>query len=193
MVVQWKKYSHIRTYSDTVHKMKPELMSEMYAYCLASADQDLPHEVVNTMMISATDAYGEGWDLIDAIPDDEVCMAGIIPNQSRHPLPTLLHYCQNYGVGDVLFSKYLMPSDIFTCKKPLIIEPSPEKAMSKDFAYKVNYMGKKAQDLNPKMQKRNAFAACAMTSIVNEAALFFKLHHCKESEANRERTLNLNS
>lgn len=43
-----------------VHNAKPELMSEMYAYCLAAADKGLAHEVVDSMMISSIDAYGEG-------------------------------------------------------------------------------------------------------------------------------------
>mmetsp|Transcript_33223 Transcript_33223/g.54288 ORF Transcript_33223/g.54288 Transcript_33223/m.54288 type:complete len:425 (+) Transcript_33223:3-1277(+) len=172
-----------------IHKAKPELMSEMYAYCLAAADRGLPHEVVDSMMISAADAYGEGWDMIDKIPDEEVCLTGIAPNQSLHPLPTVLHYCQNYGVGDVLFTKYLMPDDIFTCQKPLLIEPGDD-AMSPGHAYRLKLGGKK-EELKPKLHKRNVFATCAMTSIVNEASLFFKLHHCNKSEANKERKLNL--
>lgn len=172
-----------------VHKAKPQLMSEMYAYCLAAADTGLPHEVVNSMMISAVDAYGEGWELIDELNNEEVCVSGITPNQSRHPLPTLLHYCQNYGAGDVLFTKYLIPDDIFTCQKPLLIEPSVD-AMSPDKAYKLKLGGQKEM-LNPKLHKRHVFATCAMTSIVNEASLFFKLHHCSNTDANRERTLDL--
>ena len=43
-----------------VHAAFPQLMSEMYAYCLAAADMQLPHEIVNTMMISCIDCYGEG-------------------------------------------------------------------------------------------------------------------------------------
>jgi len=172
-----------------VHKAKPELMSEMYAYCLAAADMGLPHEVVNSMMISSVGAYGEGWDMIDKIPDDEVCLSGITPNKSLHPLPTLLHYCQNYGVGEVLFTKHLMPADIFTCQKPLLIEPADD-AMSPDNAYKLKFGGQK-EVLKPKLHKRNVFATCALTSIVNEASLFFKLHHCNKSETNKERKLNL--
>mmetsp|Transcript_26265 Transcript_26265/g.54865 ORF Transcript_26265/g.54865 Transcript_26265/m.54865 type:complete len:344 (+) Transcript_26265:48-1079(+) len=172
-----------------VHRAKPELMSEMYAYCLAAADMGLPHEVVDSMMLSSDDAYGEGWDMIDNIPDSEVCSSGITPHQSLHPLPTVLHYCQNYGVGDVLFSKYLIPSDIFTCQKPLLIEPGDD-VMSPDNAYKPKLGGQKLE-LKPNMHKRNAFVTCAITSIVNEASLFFKLHNCDEAEANKERTLNL--
>lgn len=172
-----------------VHKQKPELMSEMYAYCLAAADKGLPHEVVNSMMLSSVDSYGEGWNLIDKIPDGEVCLSGITRSQSLHPLPTVMHYCQNYGVGNILFTKYLVPEDIFTCQKPLLIEPG-DNAMSPNNSYKLKFGGRK-EELEPKMHKRNTFATCVMTRIVNEASLFFKLHHCNNSGANKERTLNL--
>ena len=171
-----------------VHKAKPELLSEMYAYSLAAADQGLPHEVVNSMMISATDAYGEGWDMIDAIPNNDVCNTGITQNQSQYPLPTVLHYCQTYGVEEVLFSKYFMDSDIFTCSKPLLVEPG-EDVMSPENAHKPKRGGKGKEELKPKLHKRHAFVTCAITSAINEAALFFKLHHCKES--NKIRNLNL--
>ena len=172
-----------------VHRAKPELMSEMYAYCLAAADRGLPHEIVNSMMISSVDGYGEGWNMIDAIPDDEACLSGIMPNQSRHALPTILHYCQMYGAGDVVFYKYLLDNDIFTCSKSLLVEPGKD-AMSLNKAYKKNIRGDK-ENLDPKLHKRNVFATCAMTSIVNEASLFFKLHHCKSEISNEERSLYL--
>lgn len=173
-----------------VHKAKPQLLAEMYAYQLAAADQGLPHEVVNSMMISADDAYGEAWDLIDAIEDDKVCTAGVLPNAYKDPLPTLLHYCQSYGVGDVLFSKYLVPSSIFTCDSPLLIEPG-EDAMSPENAHRPKPGRGNKDELTPKLHKRNVFTACAMTSVVNEASLLFKLHHCNGKKVNKERTLNL--
>jgi hypothetical protein len=96
-----------------------------------------------------------------------------------------------YGVGDVLFSKYLMPHDIFTCERALLIEPVEEEAMLPVNAFVLDRGNKKMRtNLNPKMQKRNVFATCAMTSVVNEAALFFKKHHCK-TNATKEREINL--
>jgi len=161
-----------------VHKAKPELMSEMYSYCLAAADQGLPHEVVNSMMISAIDAYGEAWELVDSIPDDQVCLTGITPNQSKYPLPTVVHYCQGYGVGEVYFTKYQMDPDIFTCSAQLLNEPGND-AMSPENAYKRrNKKAKKEVFEKPKLHKRSVFITCAMTSVVNEALLFYKLHHC---------------
>ena len=197
-----------------VHASFPQLMSEMYAYCLAAADLQLPHDVVNSMMISCIDCYGEGkymyavvtrhqiflkkfinpfplgWDFVDQIADTQACTAGIYPNKlDTLSLPTTLHYCQSYGVGDVLFSKYSIPTDILTCDKPLLVEPVEKEVMSEQNAYRRERYGNKKIDLNPKQHKRNAFATCAMTSVVNEAALFFKKHHCKS--ANKERTITI--
>lgn len=167
-----------------VHNKKPQLLAEMYAYCLAAADMGLPHEVVNSMMVSEIDSYGEGWNSIDAIPDNEVCLAGIAPNRMRNHLPVVFHYCQDYGVGEVFFHKRKMDNDIFTCQKPLLVEPG-EDAMSPDKAYK-KYPGAGGKEvLKPKHHKRNVFATCLMTSVVNEALLFFKLHHCNAKPSNK--------
>ena len=138
-------------------------------------------------MISSTDGYGEGWDMIDAIPDGEICSSAITPDHKKQPIPTVVHYCQVYGVGDVFFSKYLIPPNIFTCESPLLVEPVDD-VMSPDNAYMLKVDGGK-NDFNPKMHKRNAFATCALTSALNEAALFFKLHHCDKSESNKERQI----
>jgi hypothetical protein len=95
-------------------------------------------------------------------------------------------------VGDVLFSKYRMPHDIFSCEKPLLIEPIEKEAMSPENAYKRDGQNiLKKNELNPKMHKRHAFSACAMTSAVNEAALFFKKHHCKPEVANKTRLIGI--
>ena len=172
-----------------VHKQKPQLLAEMYAYQLAAADQKLPHGTVDSMMISAVETYGEAWDYIDALPNEEVCRMGTSPNPSRYPLPTLLHYCQHYGVANVIFAKRSIPQNIFSCQSPLFEEP-PIDAMSSQNAYVMDIGGKR-QDLNNKHHKRHVFASCAIISAMNEAALFFKLHHCDKSETNTEKKLSL--
>eukprot|EP00986_Skeletonema_menzelii_P015195 scaffold11248_cov145-Skeletonema_menzelii.AAC.3 len=172
-----------------VYKEKPQLLAEMYAYQLAAADQELPHGVVNSMMISGVGAYGEAWEYIDALPNEEVCRTGAAPNPSVYPLPTLLHYCQQYGVANVLFAKRSIPKNIFTCQSPLLVEPSTD-AMSSQNAYITGNDGKR-RDLDSKAHKRYVFSTCAITSAMNEALLFFKLHHCDKSEANTEKKLSL--
>jgi hypothetical protein len=170
-----------------VHAMKPRMMAEMDAYILGAADRGLPHEIVDSMMISdlSISGKGEGWSLIDNIPDANVCRAAISPNDMLISLPNVFHYCQNYGVGEILFSKYLMDNDIFTCEKPLLVEPGDD-AMSPENAYKRKIGAGRDSFAKPDIHKRNVFATCLMTSVVNEAALFFKLHHCKTSNKERK-------
>jgi len=172
-----------------VYKEKPQLLAEMYAYQLAAADQKLPHVVVDSMMISSVNTYGEAWDYIDALPSEEACRIGASPNPSRYTLPTLLHYCQQYGIANVLFAKRSIPHNIFSCQSPLLDEP-PTDPMSSQNAYFIDSRGKR-QDLDIKHQKRHVFASCAITSAMNEAALFFKLHHCDESKAKTEKKISL--
>ncbi|KAL7431266.1 hypothetical protein ACHAXM_003999 [Skeletonema potamos] len=172
-----------------VHKEKPQLLAEMYAYQLAAADQELPHGVVDSMMISAVNTYGEAWDYIDALPNEDVCGIGASPDPIRYPLPTLLHYCQTYGIAKVLFEKRSIPQNVFSCQSPLLKEP-PTDPMSSQNSYIMDMRGNR-QDLDIKHQKRHVFASCAITSAMNEAALFFKLHHCGKSEANTEKKISL--
>ena len=173
-----------------VHALKPRMMAEMDAYILGAADRGLPHEVVDSMMISdlSMSGKGEGWKLIDNIPDANICWAAISPNDMMIFLPNVFHYCQDYGVGDILFSKYLMDNDIFTCEKPLLVEPGDD-AMSPGNAYKRKIGGGKEIFAKPELHKRSLFATCLMTSVVNEASLFFKLHHCNTETSNKERTI----
>ena len=144
---------------------------------------------LTTMMISGVDAYGEAWDYIDALPNEEVCRMGASPNPSAYPLPTLLHYCQYYGVANVVFAKRSIPTNLFTCQSPLLEEP-PIDAMSSQYAYMFGRDGKR-QDLDSKDHKRHVFSSCAIISAMNDAALFFKLHHCDKSEANTEKKISL--
>ena len=48
------------------------ILPSLDAYSLAAADLELPHEVVDSMMITDGTSFGEGWDLIDAIPTNEI-------------------------------------------------------------------------------------------------------------------------
>ena len=171
-----------------VHKAKPQLLAEMYAYQLAAADQELPHGVVDSMMVSGVEAYGEAWDFIDALPIEDVCRIGSSPDPSANALPTLLHYCQQYGVTNVLFSKRLIPHNVFTCESPLFVEP-PTDVMSPENAYVIDRGTRR--DLDEKYHKRHAFSTCTITSAMNEAALFFKRHHCDQSTANMQKTFSL--
>ena len=39
-------------------------------------------------------------------------------------MPTVVHYCQFYLAGEMVFGKRRVPHDIFSCETPLLLEPS---------------------------------------------------------------------
>ena len=102
--------------------MYPELLAEMYAYSMASAHENLPHYIVQHMMISNTEMSEEGWSWIDQL-NNNVC---INPSSSNgiyypnKPLPTFLHYCQFFRAGEYGFQKRRVPKSLFKCDGPLM-------------------------------------------------------------------------
>jgi hypothetical protein len=73
----------------------------MFAYCLAAAHLQLPHQTALSFMISDAGAGKmEGWSYIDKMPDNEIC-GGFQPEE----VPNVLHFCQRYGQGNYFFGK----------------------------------------------------------------------------------------
>jgi len=182
-----------------VHALFPELLAEMYAFSIATAHLKLPHQLMASLMISDTstsgagdDGGGEAWTLIDAIPGDEVCSFAMNSlDTERHPLPNVLHFCHRYGVGDhAFFAKKKLPTDFFTCKSPLLEEPSLDIGSGKYMYKKPPFLDKKVE-YSAVVEKREAFMICASIGVLNEAALFFKKKHCDESTANIKKELSL--
>jgi len=105
-----------------VYEGYPYLLAEMYAYSMAASHEKLPHLQLDHYMVSNTDAGGEGWQWIDQL--DNPCSPpenGIyFPNK---PLPTFLHYCQFFSVGELGFYKRQFPRDSFSCEAPMLVEP----------------------------------------------------------------------
>jgi hypothetical protein len=97
----------------------------MYAYSLAGAHENLPHLTMEHFMVSNPFVEpGEGWRFIDAFGDD-VCRPpdehGIYyPDK---PLPTFLHHCQFYRIGELGFQKRRVRGKQFECESPLFVEP----------------------------------------------------------------------
>ena len=65
----------------------------MFAYCLAAAHLNLPHQIAQSFMISDVGTGGlEGWKhYIDNYSETDVCTDGAIPPEG---LPYVLHYCK---------------------------------------------------------------------------------------------------
>lgn len=168
-----------------VHAEFPELMAEMYAFSIASAHLELPHQLVGSLMISdASIDDGEGWKFIDDLPAMDICdfaMNGMDTN-SQHTMPSVLHFCQRYGVGDKnFFAKKKVPTDFFSCESPLLEEPAMDIGSGK-YLYRKPPFLETTVKFSATIEKREAFVICRMTGFLNEAALFYKSKHCNGSE-----------
>jgi hypothetical protein len=153
--------------------------TQQYAYCIAAAHVQLPHTLIDSLMISSAGIGGEGWKFIQAIPPSETCTFATNPDHNIRPIPTLLHYCQRYIVdgNKYLWTKRKIPHGIFSCDYPLLVEPPLDIGQSVDHTDK---------------DRMNAFMICALTKFTNDAMKFFKDHHCSsENGGNRERTMDL--
>ncbi len=113
----------------------PYLLAEMYAYSMAAAHERLPHLQVDHYMVSNIDAGGEGWKWVDELQQN-VCQPYngelFFPGEN---LPTVLHFCQTYRVGEFTFTKRRVPHSLFTCDSPMFADTPPELASS-DFIIK---------------------------------------------------------
>jgi hypothetical protein len=90
----------------------------MYAYSMAAAHLHLPHAQYNHFMVSNYRMDEEGWAWIDRLSEEEICLPANDPVLVDKPLPIFLHYCQYYGLGDFILSKFkIVPSEVFTCPK----------------------------------------------------------------------------
>mmetsp|Transcript_13824 Transcript_13824/g.19930 ORF Transcript_13824/g.19930 Transcript_13824/m.19930 type:complete len:237 (-) Transcript_13824:9-719(-) len=72
-----------------IHDDYPHLLAEMFGYCFAAAHLNLPHRVAQSFMISDPGVGGEGWPLVDKLPNETVCNK---PTNDR--IPHVIHYCQ---------------------------------------------------------------------------------------------------
>lgn len=160
----------------------PDHMSEMFAYSIAAAHLKLPHQLAHTFMVSNTDVdLGEGWSLIEEKSDEDVCT-----NVPVHDIPHVLHFCQHYGLGKYFFSKYKLPTDFISCRAPLLREPPHNIAAKYDYILRPN--GQR-RGFNTATRRRNAFALCHMIRMMNQAATYYKQHHCAPGQANLNKSL----
>jgi hypothetical protein len=172
-----------------VYEQYPHLLAEMFAFCIAAAHLELPHQLINSLMISDVGVGEEGWPLIDKIPSQEVCEFARDPDHSKYAVPSVVHLCQRYSAGkDWFFSKRRMPSDIYECETPLFAEPPSDLATLYDYKWPPN--GKKTPQ-TPLESHRNTYMLCYIYSLVNEAATFYKTNSCSPDKINREKTRSL--
>mmetsp|Transcript_26744 Transcript_26744/g.25617 ORF Transcript_26744/g.25617 Transcript_26744/m.25617 type:complete len:512 (-) Transcript_26744:103-1638(-) len=183
-----------------VHERYPELLAEMFAYSMAAAHEDLPHFQLLNYMVSNTFADEEGWQWIDALGDD-VCIPPVISkedsvinggvNRSRYypqrGMPTFVHYCQFFRIGELGFHKRRLKESILNCDFPLLVDPPLDIG-------KTHYKNRDGEivKLSPKQARRNAFALCVIHRSINAMLEYYKGKMCPLGAAiNPAKTLNV--
>lgn len=170
-----------------VHKQYPYLLAEMFAYSISAAHLNLPHQPIESLMISATHIGIEGWKWIDDIPLDNVCSY----DSSTTNLPYVFHYCQRYIIKDILFAKRKPKlHKFFTCESPLFKEVDFDDVKHLDYKMKQENTGVIEEKISPQIAKREIFSVCYILSLMNEASTFFKNNHCSD-KANYDKLLTL--
>ena len=170
----------------------PKFMAEMYGYCLAAAHLGLKHQLGKGFMVSNVDMgrQGEGWFFLnsDRIRDPKDICAH--PEQPLPYVPHLLHFCQRYSIGDSFISKYKTHHGILSCDLPLFEVPPSDAAATLEFSHFGDGSVTKYDESTRYLQHRNAFMTCALMKSLNQAAIYFKRHHCEQSLANYNTTWN---
>lgn len=175
-------------------------LSEMFAYVIAAAHLNLPHQLSKSFMVSNPEMHQvEGFEVIDgAIPeqicryarnDDKMADAGVAWTSS---LPQVIHYCQRYVLGPYTFSKYLLPEDFLSCKQPLLRDPLEYEGTRFVTMYNSSMTFKnEVVELSLMEAKRHAFILCHVISKLNEAATYWKEQHCtaEDDHANYSKEL----
>ena len=177
----------------SVRHVQDGIMGEMYGWVLGAAHLGLPHTLAESFMISATHAGdSEGWPLIDALKDDEVCEYSIM-KEYEDKLPYTVHYCQHYWLGKWFIGKYRLDTDFLTCEKELLMEPPKNISKQYDYYIKPGGLGEgesygEKEPVSPEIAKREAFVICQLISRFNDAAAWFKDTTCEEGTANYEKS-----
>jgi len=182
---------HWSSFVPAVYEQYPHLLAEMFAFSIAAAHLELPFYLVDSLMVSdPTVAGGEGWELVEQIPAEQLCGFCLHEqDHSKYALPTVLHMCQRYVVGeDWFFTKRRVPSDIYDCETPLFAEPPDDLAIRYDYKHAP---GGQRFDLTVTEVKRHSFALCFVYALLNEAASFYKQNACPADRINLEKTRNL--
>jgi hypothetical protein len=170
-----------------VHAQYPYLLAEMYAFCIAAAHLKLRFQLIDSLMASNPGTGGEAWPLVDKIPLEEMCDFARHPDNSKYALPSVVHMCQRYCVGEEwFFGKRRIPHDIYDCESPLFLEPPSDLPLLYDYKKPPN--AKERKPLTPKKANQEAFMVCYLTSLLNEAATFYKTNACTTETANMEKS-----
>jgi hypothetical protein len=159
----------------------PHLLAEMFGYNLAAAHLELRHTIAHSFMVSDPKSGGEGWKLVDKVETKDVCTS-----YPKEYLPHVLHYCQRYFLGKWFIGKYRLRKDFISCDAPLLAVPPPDIGVK--YNYRISLETRKKETMGDRGVKYNAFMLCTVIRALNDAAIYYKDHHCDKATANYERT-----
>ena len=159
----------------------PHLLAEMFAFNLAAAHEGIRFTIAHSFMVSDVFAGGEGWKLIAAVPEEDICA-----NFPEGEYPHVIHYCQRYYVGKWFIGKYKLRRDFISCESPLLVMP-PANLAAQGYTEAITPSGERKL-LDAKHMKLHAFMVCTMIRALNDAAIYYKDHHCAKGSANYEYT-----
>lgn len=181
-------------YAPRVLDVYPKLFAEMYGFIIATVQLKLPHTLLKSIVVSTTTAANrEGWPLVDAIPDDQICDPSTTAN-----MPIGLHYCKRYILERNFFSKYRLRKNIMDCDKPLLQPPPTDMVVRKidwgiwppraDLSDRNTYNEERSKIRSK--PKREAFMLCNLVRSINEALRYHKELAC-DGNANWNEVYNL--
>jgi hypothetical protein len=177
---------HWTDFLPRLFEIHPEFMAEMYAYSLATAHLNLPHQLARGFMVSNVNIEkGEGWYFMNHIPPQQICDKP--PPFSSTTVPHVLHFCQDYAIGDFFISKYRMP-DFLSCDNPLMRVPPADAALAFNYSRFARTGVQTWDDKTRHAQYRNAYMVCTLYTTLNEAARYYKGRHCRPKVANDHET-----
>lgn len=202
-----------------IYEEYPELLAEMYAYSMAAAHLNLRHFKVDHMMVSNVDAGGEGWPWVDSFMASQNVSAFLAGSFAVAKstvslgdeaagsatlfdglMPSVLHLCQNYRIGDWLFAKRRVPKgekvawpppaeSILSCSHPLLAVPPPSLGSVHSFTHNDGTQ----KPLGKAQQARTLFVVTTAIRGLNSALEAFKRDVCGGSmgPANLSRSFRL--
>ena len=152
----------------------------MFGYNLAAAHHGLRHTVAKSFMVSDIWSQGEGWRLLKDVPNRNICHS-----YPKSQYPHVIHYCQKYYMGKWFIGKYRLRKDFISCEAPLLMRPPDDIAVRYISAILPNDKLER-KDMKPNTVRQEAMVLCAMIDALNEAAIYYKDHHCAKETANYE-------
>lgn len=183
--------------SAPVYQQTKDHLSEMFAYSVAAGHLNLKHQLVYSFMISNPEVRQEGWSLIDGYTTEQLFQNH--NGSGLDPVPNVIHYCQKYNLGPWWFFKYLLNDNfLFNCMEDLFDVPnccdhlrlnddgSPTSFTTMDKAYNwalKHPTGERVPLNNALHRKRHAFILHRILTSLNDAAIYYRQHHCKSKGA----------